>query len=224
MTRKILVGMLERVLKSDWEKVRLGIDAESRLLARSPNLVPPFIAQCLLISGEDHRHGRHSGFDFIAIGRACWRRISRGTHEGASTIEQQIVRVLTGRYERTLVRKVREIGLAFLVDQSYQKKRLPAVYLSIGYYGWRMNGYIQACQRLGFSRNSLSLEEAAQLVARLKYPQPRSDSEQKLSRIARRVRHLIALYERHYFDRTYRHLYGETLCDRPEVLESFPQF
>lgn len=223
MIGKILAAALEDALRADWDTVRTRLDAVCILIERTPDCTPPLVAQRLLVSGEDHRHARHPGFDLIAIGRACWRRFSRGTHEGGSTIEQQIVRVLTSRYERTVARKLREIALATLVARRYAKYRLPAVYLWIGYYGWRMNGYLQACRRLGLSPQSLSSEEAARLVARLKYPQPRKASAHRVSQIERRAKHLRALYQRHVLDGTYRHLDGPALCNRSTSLEPLPQ-
>jgi membrane peptidoglycan carboxypeptidase len=175
----------------------------------------------MLVSGEDHRHRTHPGFDVIAIVRAIWRRLSRGTREGGSTIEQQIVRVITGRYERTYLRKLREIGLAILVARRYPKSSLPAVYLSIGYYGWRMNGYRQALLRLGILKRQISPEVAAGLVARLKYPQPHASSSRRKGQIEMRTKHLQALYQRHLRDRTYEHLFAPALRNQPEALKAF---
>ena len=68
----------------------------------------------LLISGEDHRFFYHIGFDFIAIARAIKNRVLYNKVEGASTIEQQLVRVLTNDYQRTFSRKIREIFLVLI--------------------------------------------------------------------------------------------------------------
>jgi membrane peptidoglycan carboxypeptidase len=223
MIRKMLAAVLENALSADWSRVRTRLDAVCMLIERNPDRTPPLLAQRLLVSGEDHRHARHPGFDLIAIGRACWRRLRYGTHEGGSTIEQQIVRVLTGRYERTIVRKLREIALAVLVSRRYAKHRLPAAYLWIGYYGWRMNGYKQACRRLGILTQSLSSKEAAMLVARLKYPQPRDASAHRMTQIEQRAEHLRVLYRRHVIDGTYRHLNGPTLYRRSTSIEPLPQ-
>lgn len=214
MIGRLVIGLLAKILCHDWERICVHLDAVCLELDRSPDIVPPLIAQRLLVSGEDHRHAHHSGFDVIAIGRAVWRRISRGVREGASTIEQQTVRVITGRYERTVTRKIREILLAILVTGRYPKYRLPAAYLCIGYFGWRMNGYRQACRRLGLSPNSISFEEASKLVARLKYPQPRDASPRRMFEIHRRARHLQSLYARHISDGTYRHIDGSAFCNR----------
>ena len=168
MIRRIILKVLRRLASADWKLVCSRVVIERAKLVHSEYLPPLVAQQQLLVSGEDHRHSHHPGFDSIAICRALWRRFAFGSHEGASTIEQQIVRTITGKYERTIHRKLNEISLAILVDASFQKGILPAVYLSIAYYGWRMNGYRQACRRLGFNPNYLTLDEAAALVRSIK--------------------------------------------------------
>lgn len=222
MKRQFTSRALEMLIP-EWSVVRDRIAREWRLLSRSPAFAPPLLAQQLLVSGEDHRHSRHPGFDVIAIGRAMWRRLSRGTREGASTIEQQIVRVVTGRYERTYRRKMREIVLAVLVAHRFPKAILPAVYLRIGYYGWRMNGYREACLRLGIDCVSLSPHDAAKLVARLKYPQPRQLPHRRELQIDLRARHLCTLYRRHVCTRTYEHLNEKTIRNNPAFRRPIPQ-
>jgi len=200
-------------LRSEWEQLRARIQKECELIGSRPDMTPSAIAQRLLVSAEDHRHGRHPGFDVRAILRAIWRRITSGRREGASTIEQQIVRVLTGRYERSFARKIREILLASLVAESFPKAVHPALYLRIGYFGWRMNSFNQACRRLGLSPTLLSLNDAAALVARLKYPEPHLPSERRLKQIHRRRDHLKELYSRHLGDETYDHIATTSASD-----------
>lgn len=191
---------------AEWVQLRGKICAEHRALASNPAAAPPLVAQKLLVTGEDRRHGLHSGFDVRAIARALWRWVTSRRREGASTIEQQLVRVLTGRYERSLVRKIREILLASLVAEAFPKHALPSVYLRVGYYGWRMNGFEQACGRLGLPGASLSLRDAASLVARLKYPEPRTPPPFRTEQIRCREDYLTRLYRHHLEDGTYDHL------------------
>jgi penicillin-binding protein 1A len=171
---------------------------------RAPTV--PSLVQKLLISAEDHRHAWHKGFDTRAICRAIWRRIIDGRREGASTIEQQIVRILTNRFELTLRRKLREILLATLISEVVPKTAMPQLYIRIGYFGWRMNGFAQACRRLRLNSSAMSLDDAAALVARLKYPEPRSLGTSRLAQIHRRREHLKQLYRRHLIDGTYNYL------------------
>lgn len=174
---------------------RYEIDTEAR---------PPLIAQKLLISGEDHRFFSHPGFDLIAICRAVYRWVFLGLVEGASTIEQQLVRVLSGRYERTLTRKCNEILLATLITTVIPKHVLPSIYLNVGYFGWRMNNFGQACVRLRLTPHSMSYYEAANLVARLKYPEPRMASPERRTQIERRAHHLLNLYSLHVSTSVYK--------------------
>jgi len=195
-------------LRSEWAVLRSQIIRRQRILTDGSNPVAPLVVGRLLVSGEDHRHGRHCGFDLYAICRAIWRRVASGRREGASTIEQQIVRVLTNRFEPTIGRKVREILLAALLSEAVSKRDMPILYLSVGYFGWRMNGFTQACRRLGIHPDTISLDEAAGLVARLKYPEPRVSPPSRLAQIKRRREHLKRLYERHLADGTYNYLGG----------------
>lgn len=204
--------MLTEVVR---QTARLGLDGlwrdlraeiETRLLLVPSGLHPPLIARQLLVSGEDHRSARHGGFDVIAMLRAAWRCVFFGKREGASTIEQQLVRVLTNRFELTLNRKCREILLASRMAEVLTKADIAGLYLTTAYYGWGMNNFHEACSRLGFSPIALSLDEAAELVARLKYPEPRVMSEKRRVQIERRRAHLLRLFEKHRSDGTYEHL------------------
>ena len=206
---RLLRPLARTLLAKEWAALKTQLEEEYTRLLQLGDCHPPLTAQCLLVSGEDHRHRRHPGFDVIAICRALWRGLFLGLPEGASTIEQQIVRVLSNRYERTLSRKVREVLLATLVQEVVPKASMPAIYLEIGYFGWRMNGFQQACARLGQNPAALSVDQAASLVARLKYPQPRECPPARWQQIARRTGHLQALYSRHLLDGTYIHLTKE---------------
>jgi penicillin-binding protein 1A len=170
---------------------------------------PPLLMQQLLISGEDHRFFTHVGVDLIAIARAVWRGTVLGRVEGASTIEMQLVRVMSGRYERTVARKFVEMMLACNVSSAVPLTHLPAMYLNRGYYGWRMNGFRQACDRLDMTPRSMTTQQCAELVARLKYPEPQFPSEKRLSQIKRRSAYLLSLWERHKNDGTYGPLSSE---------------
>lgn len=62
----------------------------------------------VLIIAEDRRNTLHCGVDTIAIFRAIKVRIFKKVYQGASTIEQQFVRVVSNRYEKSFYRKFRE--------------------------------------------------------------------------------------------------------------------
>lgn len=194
-----------RLLRGEWVEFREQLIRTYRLHS-SKGLHPPILTQQLLISGEDRRFFRHGGIDPIAVGRAIWRGLVLGHREGASTIEMQIVRVVSGKFDRTLGRKIREMALATLLTREIPKDGLPALYLAIGYFGWRMNGFDAACRRLRLDARFLTPVEAARLVARLKYPEPHNLGPLRSTQIAARAEHLLRLHARHQYDTTYRGL------------------
>ena len=63
----------------------------------------------MVLTLEDRRFFDHSGFDIVAFFRVLWRFATFRPTGGASTIDMQFVRVATGRYERTIKRKIYEI-------------------------------------------------------------------------------------------------------------------
>ena len=205
---RFLPRVARLILRREWSSLKQSLNLEYKhYLTDEDNSVSPFFSR-LLISGEDHRYFGHNGIDLIAICRVLWRRLAWGVREGASTIEMQTVRILTRRYERTFRRKIKEMLLATSVTYVISKEELPAVYLRIAYFGWRMNGLNQACRRLDLNSSFLTFYEAAALIARLKYPEPRQAPLPRRKQILRRAQHLIKLHQRHSEQGVYELLDG----------------
>jgi len=200
---KIVAFFANWLFRREWPGLRVGLATAYRSHLDATRYRPTALAQQLLISGEDHRFFSHGGIDPIAVCRAIWRGIVLRRPEGASTIEMQVVRVVSGRFERSIRRKIREMALATLVSREIPKRALPAVYLEIGYFGWRMNGFESACRRLHLDAHALSLAETACLIARLKYPQPQEAPPNRWHKINARAQHLLRLHEKHKDGRTY---------------------
>src|SRR4029077_12954030 len=192
--RRFFAAVASTFMATDMERLRTTLPQISRLNGYDLANRPPQIAQALLISAEDHRYFSHLGVDPIAVCRAIWRRLTVGKKEGASTIEMQVVRVLTGRFERTLFRKIREMLLASIVTYYVPKRALPAIYLRIAYYGTGMHGFAAACRRLRIDPLSMNAYQAAGLIARLKYPQPRVLHDARCRQIEARIRYILAVY------------------------------
>lgn len=128
---------------------------------------------------EDRRFFVHGGFEFRAILRVLKRMLFSRRAGAISTIDQQLVRICTGRYERTIRRKVREALLAFLVNSHRSKARIFYTYMHDSYFGYRLEGCEIASQFL-FSKQAVHLSEAeacfiASLLAR---PLPKGVFEQ----------------------------------------------
>lgn len=156
------------------------------------------ILEKLLISGEDHRFKYHFGFDIIAILRAIKKRILLSKLEGASTIEQQLVRVLTNNFQITFSRKIKEIFLATTLQELVPRKQIPLIYLHVAYYGHNILGYRQLFIKLGISNDVVLTEDiAAEVIARIKYPEANIESNNRNNQIQRRKMHLLHIYKQH---------------------------
>jgi membrane carboxypeptidase/penicillin-binding protein PbpC len=164
---------------------------------------------CFLISAEDHRFYYHLGFDVIAIVRAVRNKIFYNKMEGASTIEQQLVRVLTNNYQKTLSRKVKEIILAYSLKKTLSKTEIALIYLNVAHYGTNLKGLSKILNRFNLdSQSHINEQICAEIVARLKYPEPAKDGLRKLNLINNRTLHIRNLYKKHGSNR-YLNFYGK---------------
>lgn len=156
-----------------------------------------------LIVAEDHRYKYHWGFDMIAITRACHKRVFFKTREGASTIEQQLVRVITNDYNCTLRRKLKEIILAFLIKFIIDKKHTALVYLNIAYYGTNYQNLDAILAKFGLHKGSILNDKiCSEIIARLKYPEPQHYNKKRLKQIERRKQHILRLYRYYSTNKT----------------------
>jgi membrane carboxypeptidase/penicillin-binding protein PbpC len=189
-------------IKAEWRQLKESID-KLEVQVCSSNFPTPTPEMCtLLIAGEDRRFYYHPGVDPIALCRAVWKTVFCGSRQGASTIAMQLVRTITGRYEKTWQRKLLEIILSVGLTHYLSRDRLPILYLWIAYYGSGMNNFKQACSRLGIDPRSASALEAAKLVARLKYPEPQKCGAERARKICCRGLHLLTLTKRMSLDIT----------------------
>src|SRR2546427_12721630 len=99
---RCVVVLAQPFVEREWCALKQHIDMACGLYIDDHKNRPSVLAEELLVCGEDHRFFRHGGIDTIAVCRAVWRGLVLLRPEGASTIEMQIVRVMSGRFERTL--------------------------------------------------------------------------------------------------------------------------
>ena len=129
------------------------------------------IRMILLI--EDRRFFSHFGFEFRAIPRLIKRAIKFQKLGGISTIDQQLVRIITNRRERKFSRKVRETVLATAINSWISKDELLLSYLKRSYFGRGLIGIEMASQHL-FNKDPdrLSTYESAFIASLLARPIP----------------------------------------------------
>ena len=158
--------------------------------------VPHLLVRSVLCL-EDRRFFRHPGFDVLSIFRAFLVNLSGEHGGGASTIEQQFVRTVTNRRERTLRRKGREILLAAIVSDKYGKLNVLKAYLNIAYFGHGISGYKDAAKLvLNKEASLISRYEGAILASLLLYPQPKKASTFWLTKVRRRARYALSVEDR----------------------------
>lgn len=115
-----------------------------------------------------------------------------GKTQGASTITQQLVRVVTGDFRKSIPRKLKELCLATWIDSKIPKQAQAIAYLYAAYYGWKMNGLDQAMKRLNIRFPCTPCDSAA-IIARLKYPEPQHPSLKRAQKILIRKKHILHL-------------------------------
>jgi penicillin-binding protein 1B len=97
--------------------------------------VPAHLVQAIL-TAEDQRFYEHGGVDAKAVGRAVWVNLRRGeVAQGGSTLTQQLVKNLLLSPKRTWDRKLREAGLAVMLEWRYGKQEILEAYLNTIYLG-----------------------------------------------------------------------------------------
>ena len=89
-----------------------------------------------VIAVEDHRFYDHGAVDIISIGRAVWTNIkSFELREGGSTITQQLAKNIYYTQEKTALRKIAEIFMAFEIEKNCDKDEILELYVNTSYFG-----------------------------------------------------------------------------------------
>ena len=122
------------------------------------------------LATEDAHFYNHPGFDLRAVARAAVDNLmGQEIVSGASTITQQLIRntlmSAEQRYERTYTRKIKEIILAYKIEQQYTKDQILEWYLNDINYGNLSYGIEAAAQSyFGKPAKELNLAESALLA------------------------------------------------------------
>ena len=118
------------------------------------------------ISIEDKNFYKHKGINPIGgVLRALTATVTKRKLQGGSTITQQLVKSALLTPERTIVRKTKEVILAFWVEILYPKDKILELYLNQVPYGGTAWGIETAAEKY-FSKSvqELTLGEAALLA------------------------------------------------------------
>ena len=89
-----------------------------------------------VIAVEDRRFYEHGAIDPIAIARAFFVNIkSMELKEGGSTITQQLAKNVYFTQEKSALRKIAEIFMAFEIEKNCDKDKILELYLNTSYFG-----------------------------------------------------------------------------------------
>jgi penicillin-binding protein 1A len=156
----------------------------------------PAVLKEATLAVEDARFYAHEGVDFIGIARAAWSNIQAGeVVEGASTITQQVAKMLFLTHRKTLERKVREVILAGKMEHLLTKDEILEIYLNQTYYGHGAYG-VEAAANVYFGKHvgDLTLDEATLIAGLPKAPtaySPYNAPERALRRRTHVLRRMV---------------------------------
>lgn len=154
-----------------------------------------------VVAVEDRQFFEHAGVSFIGVTRAMLVNIRAGRMvEGGSTITQQLVKNLFHEGEkRTLIRKLSETALAFMIECLYSKWQILQAYLNEIYFGNGAWGVEQAAMTyFGKHASALTLPEAAFIAGLIKSPSILGNPNNRLDALKRQKQVLGLMSENGY--------------------------
>lgn len=161
--------------------------------------VPRTVIQAFL-AAEDRAFYQHAGISWRGIIRSFIINISRGRRaQGASTITQQLVKLLFFDTQKTFTRKLKEQILACIVEQQFTKDQILEIYLNHIYFGCGIYGIKAAAQRFWKKEvEHLTADEAATLAGIIRAPTKYCPLEHPENSIQRRNVVLRCMHESGY--------------------------
>jgi penicillin-binding protein 1A len=132
----------------------------------------PKIVHYAFVAAEETRFYQHRGFDIQSISRALLKNFEAGRIvQGASTITQQVAKMMYLSPEKKYIRKIKEAILAYKIDKYLTKDEILNLYLNQIYLGHGTYG-IESASLGYFGKNArlLTLPEAALLAGLPKAP------------------------------------------------------
>ena len=106
--------------------------------------LPEFYVDAV-VAVEDRRFYEHCALDYIGIARAIWTNIkSMELREGGSSITQQVAKNVYFTQEKTALRKIAEVFMAFEIERNCDKNTILEMYVNTSYFGSGYDGIKEA--------------------------------------------------------------------------------
>lgn len=125
-----------------------------------------------ILATEDHRFWEHRGLNKLRTVKALWITLFEpGKIQGASTITQQLAKNLFFSFERSYLRKFRELLVALQIEARFSKREILETYINQIPFGVGAYGIGEASRTFfGKSAGALTLTEASLLAGLPKSP------------------------------------------------------
>lgn len=135
------------------------------------NIVPDHLIQAFL-AAEDREFFDHNGVSIRGMIRSTLVNLkNRRIVQGASTITQQLVKLLFFDSRKTFKRKIKEQFFSLLVEMQFTKEQILETYLNHVYFGCGIYGVSAACKRFfNKSVTEITPSESAVLAGVQKCP------------------------------------------------------
>jgi penicillin-binding protein 1A len=133
--------------------------------------IPPNVKNAFL-AAEDDSFFQHQGFRLLSFARALLQIIQQGEIvSGGGTITMQVVRGYLLSRDQNVIRKLKEIYLAFELESMASKEEIFELYINTFFFGNRSYG-IEAAAQTYFSKSvsELTLAEAAIIAGTAQRP------------------------------------------------------
>jgi monofunctional glycosyltransferase len=163
--------------------------------------ISPYLQDAVVLA-EDARFWQHQGVDWDALEKAAeknWRR--RRIAGGGSTITQQLAKNLYLSPSQDPLRKLRELAIAWRLEDRLSKERLLELYLNVAEWGDGVFGAEAAARRwFATSAWDLTPAQAARLAVALPNPRERAPAVPSPALDRRAARLIQALHSEGIID------------------------
>ena len=183
--------------------------------------VPKELVQAL-IATEDKNFYKHKGYDLVGLARSMVANVLAGhVVQGASTITQQLSRILFLSNEKTFTRKIKELQVAAQIEKTISKDKILELYLNNVYLGSGAYG-VKGAARIYFNKDlkQLTLSEMALIAGLPQAPSVYSPYHSVDLAKKRRNQVLLRMYKMRYINKdTYEKAKAEpiTLSTMPTM-------
>lgn len=164
--------------------------------------VPKELVQAL-IATEDKNFYKHEGYDLVGLARSVVANILAGkVVQGASTITQQLSRILFLSNEKTFTRKIKELQVSAQIEKTISKDKILEMYLNNVYLGSGAYG-VKGAAKIYFNKElkQLTLPEMALIAGLPQAPSVYSPYNNIDLAKKRRNQVLLRMYKMKYIDK-----------------------